>query len=55
MPLAYYLGVYLNYGIPGLLMGFGFGNTLLCGQYYLLAYGEDWKEVIKRVRERHDD
>lgn len=49
MPMAYYLGVYLNFGIPGLLMGLGIGNTLLCGLYYKLSYDEDWHFVVKRI------
>lgn len=52
MPMAYYLGVYLNFGIPGLLMGLGIGNTLLCGLYYQLAYGEDWHFVAKRIKKQ---
>jgi Na+-driven multidrug efflux pump len=52
MPLAYYLGVYLNYGIPGLFMGLGIGNTFLCALYYQLAYGEDWLFVFKRIKSK---
>ena len=52
MPLAYYLGVYLRFGIPGLLMGLGIGNTLLCALYYQLAYGEDWHFVAKRIKSK---
>jgi MATE family multidrug resistance protein len=54
MPTAYLLGVHYEYGIPGLLMGLGIGNTLLCGFYYRLAYGEDWYEVTRRVRQNLD-
>ena len=55
MPLAYYLGVELGFGIPGLLMGLGMGNILLCGLYYQLAYGEDWQQVAQRIKEKNDD
>jgi multidrug resistance protein, MATE family len=55
MPLAYWLGVYCGFGIPGLLMGLGIGNTLLCALYYRIAYSEHWDDVAKRISERLED
>ena len=49
MPTAYILGVHYGFGIPGLLMGLGIGNTLLCGFYNRIAYGEDWHIIAKQI------
>ena len=42
IPLSYFLGVYLGYGIPGLMMGLASGNVILCYLYYKLCYTEPW-------------
>jgi Na+-driven multidrug efflux pump len=51
IPASYLFGVYLGWGIKGLLFGYGLGNILLCCFYHKLSYRKDWKDIADEVNE----
>ena len=50
VPLAYYFGIILGFGNPGLFMGITLGNVLTVTLYTIYILQQDWHAISKEVK-----
>ena len=50
VPLAYYFGVVLALGNPGLFLGITLGNVLTVTLYTIYIMQQDWHAIAKEVK-----
>lgn len=52
VPLSYFLGVHLGYGIPGLFVGIALGNMVVVILFVKLILTTNWERYAQEVQDR---
>ena len=55
VPLSYFLGVKLEFGIPGLFVGIAVGNIVVVSLFVKLILAINWERIIQEVHDRMED
>ena len=55
IPIAYFLAIYMGYGLMGIWFGVQFGSIFAWVSYLLILIFTDWNKLVIDINERIDD